>query len=91
MNINWSLFIDVIVYGLQGVFFIRLIYSILTRTNDYNRSTLDNRLIQFVYELTDPILARVRKILPRSNFIDLSYFFIILAIEVIGTLLKSLV
>ncbi|MCA9349677.1 YggT family protein [Candidatus Saccharibacteria bacterium] len=90
MEINWSLFIDIVVYGLQGLFFVRLIYSILTRTSDYNKPNTTNPILLFIYELTDPILTRVRKILPKSNLIDLSYFLIILALEVLGSVLKAL-
>ena len=42
-----------------------------------------NSVRSFVYSLTEPVLAPVRQIMPRTGFFDLSFLVVFIIIEVV--------
>jgi YggT family protein len=42
-----------------------------------------NSVRSFVYSVTEPVLAPVRQVMPRTGFIDLSFLVVFIIIEVI--------
>ncbi len=42
-----------------------------------------NSVRSFVYSLTEPVLAPVRQIMPRTGFLDLSFLVVFIIIEVV--------
>ena len=42
-----------------------------------------NSVRSFVYTLTEPVLAPVRQLMPRTGFIDLSFLVVFIIIEVV--------
>ena len=42
-----------------------------------------NSVRSFVYSLTEPVLAPVRQIMPRTGFLDLSFLVVFIILEVV--------
>ncbi len=49
----------------------------------------DNPLVRFVYEITEPVLAPLRRIIPRIGMIDITPIVAILLMSVIENILIS--
>jgi YggT family protein len=48
-----------------------------------------NGVRSFVYSVTEPVLAPVRRVMPRTGFIDLSFLVVFIVIEVVQSALCS--
>jgi YggT family protein len=61
------LFVDILVYALTVAIFARVLVSWIAMGSGSN-----NPLVAFIYQVTEPILAPIRRVLPRTGAIDLS-------------------
>ena len=75
-------FIDYLVNAVLIAIFVRAILSWFP----VNR---DNPIVAVVFQITDPILAPVRRIMPARGFIDLSPMVTIIVIAVIREVLRG--
>lgn len=51
----------------------------------------ENRLVQFIYEVTEPILAPIRRLLPSLGGLDLSPFIALLLVEIAQRVLLTMI
>ncbi len=51
----------------------------------------NNPIINFVYEVTEPVLAPIRRLLPSTGMIDFSPMVAILLVEVVARVLSGIV
>jgi YggT family protein len=51
----------------------------------------ENRLVQFIYEATEPILAPIRRLLPAMGGLDLSPIIALLLVEIAQRVLLTLI
>jgi YggT family protein len=72
---------------LQVFSLIFLIRAILTWFPQVDRS---NPIVKLIYQITEPVLEPVRRVLPPYNGIDFSTMVVILAIYVVTRILWSL-
>ncbi len=50
-----------------------------------------NPIIQFVYQITEPILRPVRELMPQTGMMDFSPLVVFLIIQVITTILRTMI
>lgn len=82
MNILLT-FVNILVWVLGAAILARVIVSWLAvgpRTN--------NPLVAFIYQITEPILAPIRRVLPRTGMIDLSPMVALLLLWLLQQLLR---
>jgi YggT family protein len=82
-----GLVFQILFYILQIFGLILLARVILSWFPNVDRS---NPLIQLVYDITEPILRPVRDMLPQSGMIDFSPLVVFLIIQVLTTMLRTL-
>ncbi len=91
MNINP--FIDLIEAILRIYSTLLLVYIVITWLiyfevlNRYNKTL--NKIIDFLYSITEPVLSRIRRFIPIFNGIDLSPLVLYLLINFAISLLKN--
>ena len=73
---------------LQIFQFVLLARVILSWFPNVDRS---NPLIRLVYDITEPILRPVRDMMPPTGMIDLSPLIVFLIIQVLATILRTLI
>jgi YggT family protein len=83
-----GLLFQLLFYILQIFGLILLARVILSWFPNVDRS---NPLIQLVYDITEPILRPVRDMLPQSGMIDFSPLVVFLIIQVLTTILRTLI
>lgn len=82
---NWLYsFIDLLFYALNLAILIRVILSWL-RVNPYNP------FASFIYQVTDPILEPLRRIIPPLGMIDISPIVAMLLLSVVQQVLLTVV
>ncbi len=79
---NFFVFIDYLVNAILIAIFVRAILSWFP----VNR---DNPIVAVVFQITDPILSPVRRIMPARGIIDLSPMVTIIVIVVIREVLRG--
>ena len=82
MTIIASLF-NLIYYALVVLIFARIILS-FTKMQPWN-----NQLARLVHDLTEPMLAPIRRLLPPSAGLDFSPMLLLIALSFLRTLLLS--
>jgi YggT family protein len=83
-----GLLFQLLFYILQIFGLILLARVILSWFPNVDRS---NPLIQLVFDITEPILRPVRDLLPQSGMIDFSPLVVFLIIQVLTTILRTLI
>lgn len=78
-----SIFISVLAQVLSFTILARVLLS-------WVPSLAQSRLGQLVYEITEPILSPIRRIIPPLGMIDLSPMIALIAIELLAQLLRRL-
>ena len=76
-------FVNVLVWVLMAAIFARVIVSWTTAGSGTN-----NPLVAFIYQVTEPILAPIRRVLPRTGMIDLSPMIALLLLYLIQQLIQ---
>lgn len=89
MNINPFLnLISTILSLYSFVLFLAIVINWLTAFNILNtRSNFVNKLSFVLYQLTEPVLRRVRKYMPDLGGIDISPIIVLLAIQLIKNIM----
>jgi YggT family protein len=80
-----GLFIEILAYVLVGAIFIRIIFS-------WTNFDPSNPIYTVIHEITEPILAPIRAIMPRMGMFDLSPMvasFILIFLAQLGASLRS--
>ena len=83
-----GLIFQILFYILQVFNLILLARVLLSWFPNVDRS---NPLIQLVYDITEPILRPIREMLPSSGMIDFSPLVVFLIIQVLLTILRTLI
>lgn len=76
-------FVNILLWALSAAILARVIVSWLAvgpRTN--------NPLVAFIYQITEPILAPIRRVMPRTGMIDLSPMVALLLLWLLQRLLQ---
>ncbi|HOR00970.1 MAG TPA: YggT family protein [Anaerolineae bacterium] len=82
---NWLFtFIDLLFYALNLAILARVIVSWLN-VSPYNP------IVSFIYQITDPILEPLRRIIPPLGMIDISPIIAMLLLSVVQRILLSLI
>ena len=58
--------------------------------SDWIPNSRNYQLVQFLILITEPLLGRIRKILPRTGSLDFTPIAAIFLLEIIGSLIKNL-
>lgn len=80
-----GMFIALVIFLLQTYSIILIIRSLLTWFPNVDRS---NPLVQFLYDITEPVLRPVREMFPPQGGIDFSTMIVIIGITVLTTILQ---
>lgn len=83
-----GLIFQILFYILQVFNLILLARVLLSWFPNVDRS---NPLIQLVYDITEPVLRPIRDLLPPSGMIDFSPLVVFLIIQVLLTILRTMV
>lgn len=78
-------FFDIFVFVFNILLLIRIVISWLTADGQ------GNGFVRLIYELTEPLLAPTRRLLPKGGVIDFSPILLLLALQVLQRILHSLV
>lgn len=73
-------FVNLLVYVLTTAIFLRAIFSWFVPPGS------DNVIMRFLREITEPILAPIRKIMPSMGMLDLSPFVAMILLQVVGSM-----
>ena len=76
-------FVDILIWVLTVAIFARVIVSWIAVG-----SRTSNPLVAFIYQITEPILAPIRRVLPRMGMIDLSPMVALLLLYLLQRLLR---
>ena len=77
--------LSLLILVLQVYQFILLARVLLSWFPDIDRS---NPIVQFLYQITEPVLQPIRNLLPQTGMMDFSPLVVFLAISVLMTLLR---
>ena len=75
-------FVSTLIYILNFAIIIRALMS-------WFNPSLENPIVRFVFEITEPVLAPLRRIVPRIGMIDITPIVAILLLNVIMQVLDS--
>ncbi|MAS36154.1 MAG: hypothetical protein CL610_19265 [Anaerolineaceae bacterium] len=78
--------LSVILLALQIYQFILLARVLLSWFPDIDRS---NPIVQFLYDITEPVLQPVRNLMPQTGMVDFSPLIVFLGISVLMMLVRS--
>ena len=78
-----SRFVEILVYVLMTAIFLRAIFSWFVPAGS------DNALMRVLRDVTEPILAPLRRILPNMGMLDLSPFVAMLLLQFVGIAAQS--
>jgi len=76
-------FVNLLVYVLTTAIFLRAIFSWFVPPGS------DNPIMRFLVEITEPVIAPLRRVLPSMGMLDLSPLVAMLLLQVIGSLVAS--
>jgi YggT family protein len=77
--------LDLLTQAVNLIFWLVLIRAIMSWINPH----LDNPFIMVIYQVTEPIMAPVRKIIPPIGGLDLSPVVLIIGLQFLLVLVKS--
>ncbi len=81
--------IDFLLYFISTLFFILQFAIIIRALMSWFNPSPDNPIVRFVIEITEPVLAPLRRIVPRIGMIDITPIVAILLMNVIETMLRQ--
>ena len=73
-------FVNLLVYVLTAAIFLRAIFSWFVPPGS------DNVIMRFLRDVTEPILAPLRRVLPSMGMLDLSPFVAMIILQVVGNI-----
>jgi YggT family protein len=76
-------FVNLLVYVLTTAIFLRAIFSWFVPPGS------DNVIMRFLVDITEPIIAPLRRVLPSMGMLDLSPFVAMILLQVIGSLVTQ--
>ncbi len=76
-------FVGLLVYVLTTAIFLRAIFSWFVPPGS------DNVIMRFLRDITEPILAPLRRVLPSMGMLDLSPFVAMILLQVMGSIVTS--
>ena len=76
-------FVYLLVYALTTAIFLRAIFSWFVPPGS------DNVIMRFLREITEPILAPIRRIMPSMGMLDLSPFVAMILLQVVGSIVTG--
>ena len=76
-------FVGLLVYVLTTAIFLRAIFSWFVPPGS------DNVIMRFLRDITEPILAPLRRVLPQMGMLDLSPFVAMIILQVVGNIVAQ--
>jgi YggT family protein len=76
-------FVNLLVYALTAAIFLRAIFSWFVPPGS------DNVIMRFLRDVTEPVLAPLRKVLPSMGMLDLSPFVAMILLQVMGSIVTQ--
>jgi YggT family protein len=76
-------FVGLLVYVLTTAIFLRAIFSWFVPPGS------DNPIMRFLRDITEPILAPLRRVLPSMGMLDLSPFVAMILLQVMGSIVTQ--
>jgi YggT family protein len=76
-----------IIYFIQTLFFILQFAIIVRALMSWFNPSRDNPIVRIVYEITEPVLSPLRRIVPRIGMMDITPIVAILLMQVIESVL----
>jgi YggT family protein len=76
-------FVGLLVYALTTAIFLRAIFSWFVPPGS------DNIIMRFLRDITEPILAPIRKVMPSMGMLDLSPFVAMILLQVMGSIVTQ--
>ncbi|MDP3061948.1 MAG: YggT family protein [Chloroflexota bacterium] len=78
---------NIVIYVLMGTILVRVLLSWIVPIQP---SIASNPIITFVFQITEPILAPIRRVLPAMGMLDLSPMVALLLLSLLKALLNRL-
>lgn len=76
-------FVNLLVYALTAAIFLRAIFSWFVPPGS------DNVIMRFLRDVTEPVLAPLRRVLPSMGMLDLSPFVAMILLQVMGSIVTQ--
>ena len=76
-------FVNLLVYALTDAIFLRAIFSWFVPPGS------DNVIMRFLRDITEPVLAPLRRVLPSMGMLDLSPFVAMILLQVVGSIVTQ--
>jgi YggT family protein len=76
-------FVNLLVYALTAAIFLRAIFSWFVPPGS------DNVIMRFLRDITEPVLAPLRRVLPSMGMLDLSPFVAMILLQVVGSIVTQ--
>ena len=76
-------FVNLLVYALTAAIFLRAIFSWFVPPGS------DNVIMRFLRDVTEPVLAPLRRVLPSMGMLDLSPFVAMILLQVVGSIVTQ--
>lgn len=77
-------FVNLLVYVLTTAIFLRAIFSWFVQPGS------DNAIMRFLMDITEPVIAPLRRVMPSMGMLDLSPFVAMILLQVVGSVLTSI-
>jgi YggT family protein len=81
--------VEYLLYFISTLFFILQFAIIIRALMSWFNPSPENPIVRFVIEITEPVLAPLRRIVPRIGMIDITPIVAILLMNVIETVLRQ--
>ena len=81
---DYHLFLKYVVYVLYGAILARVVVSWIAP----NRT--DNPLVALIYQVTEPMLAPIRRIMPQTGMIDFSPMIVMIILSIVLAIVSSI-
>ena len=81
--------VEFLLYFISTLFFILQFAIIIRALMSWFNPSPENPIVRMVIEITEPVLAPLRRIVPRIGMIDITPIVAILLMNVIETMLRS--
>ena len=81
--------VEFLLYFISTLFFILQFAIIIRALMSWFNPSPDNPIVRLVSEITEPVLAPLRRIVPRIGMIDITPIVAILLMNVIETMLRQ--
>jgi YggT family protein len=76
-------FVNLLVYALTAAIFLRAIFSWFVPPGS------ENVIMRFLRDITEPVLAPLRRVLPSMGMLDLSPFVAMILLQVMGSIVTQ--